>query len=279
MSRFCICCELDIVLTRTVNILTTNELVNLKTLWTAQVNRGMYNQQKQYSHNKYLLVHTRHTHDFVWSAVWFNSIENIWSQREKTYFRTCAQSDQNLHCAHLDTWLGCKVSSCGQRRLWSDCVDLQTDMSFRWAQMSEVKFSHVEAAVINLEPISWSVTLGTVRLFACAGWTESAHFARAQRYIFACRDLTHSLSYHTCPKGSTSLFYVLFLFLKLLDEWQTVQTPIECRVLWVNTVCSDLSIRIFRVKYNTASYDFFSINRSTSTVSSPLKQMTRFFFL
>ena len=48
MSSFCICksysqffskkylcqCELDIVLTRTVNILTTNELVNLTMLWT-----------------------------------------------------------------------------------------------------------------------------------------------------------------------------------------------------------------------------------------------------
>ena len=45
MSSFCICksyshffskntCELDIVLTRTVNILTTNELVKLTMLWT-----------------------------------------------------------------------------------------------------------------------------------------------------------------------------------------------------------------------------------------------------
>ena len=45
MSSFCICksyshffskntCELDIVLTRTVNILSTNELVKLTTLWT-----------------------------------------------------------------------------------------------------------------------------------------------------------------------------------------------------------------------------------------------------
>ena len=28
---------------------------------------------------------------------------------------------------------GCKVSSCGQRRLWSDCANAQSDLSLRWA--------------------------------------------------------------------------------------------------------------------------------------------------
>ena len=32
---------------------------------------------------------------------------------------------------------GCKVSSCGQRRLWSDCADAQADLSLRCAQISE----------------------------------------------------------------------------------------------------------------------------------------------
>ena len=34
-------CELDIVLTRIVNILTTNELVKLKTLWTTGPRNGI----------------------------------------------------------------------------------------------------------------------------------------------------------------------------------------------------------------------------------------------
>ena len=37
----------------------------------------------------------------------------------------------------------CKVSSCIQRRLWSDCADAQSDLSLLWAHMSEGTFSHV----------------------------------------------------------------------------------------------------------------------------------------
>ena len=44
--------------------------------------------------------------------------------------------------------LGCKVSSCGQRRLWSDCVDAQADLSLCWAHMSSGTFSHVAAGIL-----------------------------------------------------------------------------------------------------------------------------------
>ena len=37
-------------------------------------------------------------------------------QRQKTYFRKCSQSDQNLYWAHL-SYQECKVSLCGQRQL------------------------------------------------------------------------------------------------------------------------------------------------------------------
>ena len=68
----------------------------------------------------------------------------------KTYMRTCAQFDQNLHWACLDNqW--CKVSSCGQRRLWSDCADGQADLSHRWAHMSEGTFSHVTSHIVLLQ--------------------------------------------------------------------------------------------------------------------------------
>ena len=36
--------------------------------------------------------------------------------------------------------LGCKVSSCGQRRVWSDCMDAQADFSLRWGHMPEGTF-------------------------------------------------------------------------------------------------------------------------------------------
>ena len=37
---------------------------------------------------------------------------------------------------------GCKVSSRGQRRLWSDCEDAHTDLSLHWVRMSKGMFSH-----------------------------------------------------------------------------------------------------------------------------------------
>ena len=38
---------------------------------------------------------------------------------------------------------GCKLSSCIQRRLWSDYVAVQADLSLRWAHISEGTFSQV----------------------------------------------------------------------------------------------------------------------------------------
>ena len=46
-------------------------------------------------------------------------------------------------------------------------------------------------------------------------------------------------------------FFCLWMYLELLDEWQTVYTLIGRRVLrhlkWVFTVCSDLPVQIFLV--------------------------------
>ena len=54
---------------------------------------------------------------------------------------------------------GCKVSSCGQRRLWSDCANAQADLSLRWAHMSDGRCSHVEAYIWNLLYIDTNLTL------------------------------------------------------------------------------------------------------------------------
>ena len=47
-----------------------------------------------------------------------------------------AQSDQNLHCltGRICNGQGCKVSSLGQRSLWSDCTNVQADVSVLRAQ-------------------------------------------------------------------------------------------------------------------------------------------------
>ena len=76
---------------------------------------------------------------------------------------TCAPSDDpyqpalSLSLIRIFTGLfleiqGCKVSSCGQRRLRSDCADAQADLSLRWRHMSEDTVSHVAAHICS--PIS-----------------------------------------------------------------------------------------------------------------------------
>ena len=40
---------------------------------------------------------------------------------------------------------GCKVTSCGQRRLLAYCMGAQADLSLHWAHMSEGTYSHVAA--------------------------------------------------------------------------------------------------------------------------------------
>ena len=43
----------------------------------------------------------------------------------------------------------CKVSSCGQRKLCSDCANAQADLSCFWVHMSEGTFPHIAAHLIQ----------------------------------------------------------------------------------------------------------------------------------
>ena len=72
--------------------------------------------------------------------------------RQKLYFRTyapCEDSDQPAHPRRL-IWVfavrpiniqDSKAYTGGQQRLWSDCLDVQADLSLRWAHMSKGTFS------------------------------------------------------------------------------------------------------------------------------------------
>ena len=85
-------------------------------------------------------------------CLWAATSGNVPSTREHS-----EDSDQPAHSRSLikiftgqildSQWS--KVSSCGQRRLWSDCADAQADLSLRWAHGSEGTFSDV-AALISL---------------------------------------------------------------------------------------------------------------------------------
>ena len=90
---------------------------------------------------------------------WHNNRSFVASYLAETsgnVLRTCAPSGYSNQSAHshslirIITWRvmysqGCKVSSCGQRRFWSDCANTQADLNLRWAHMSEGTFSDVAA--------------------------------------------------------------------------------------------------------------------------------------
>ena len=77
------------------------------------------------------------------------------------YLRECAPSEGSDQTALSHSLIrifaerildnqGCKVSSCGQPRLWSDSADAQADFSLRWAHTSEGPFSQVDVHIIML---------------------------------------------------------------------------------------------------------------------------------
>ena len=71
--------------------------------------------------------------------------------RHKRYLWTCSDSDKPAHSRSLIRIFpgsildsqGCKVSSCRQQRLWSDCTDVQADQNLCWVHMSEGMFSYI----------------------------------------------------------------------------------------------------------------------------------------
>ena len=82
--------------------------------------------------------------------------------REKAYLRPCAPSEDSDQPAHSSSLIrmyilrmldsqGCKVSSCEQRRLRSDCANAQSDLSLRWAHMWGGTFSHVVAHLVTYQ--------------------------------------------------------------------------------------------------------------------------------
>ena len=79
---------------------------------------------------------------------------------DKTNNMVCAPSEDSDQPGHLPSLIrvfavrsvgswGPNVSSCGQRRLWSDWADAQADLSLRWAQRSFCWFCHEAAQILG----------------------------------------------------------------------------------------------------------------------------------
>ena len=107
---------------------------------------------------------------------------DIWPQRQKCTYVPSEDSDQPEHSRRLirifiDRILdsqGCKVFSCWQRRLWSDCSNAQADLSLRWSHMSKGTFPHVSVYIyifhitLSVDTQLWQpgfVTFSAVTIF------------------------------------------------------------------------------------------------------------------
>ena len=91
----------------------------------------------------------------------FKQWDNLRHNVRQSNPRTCAPSEYSDLPVQSHSWnrivtvrildsIGCKVSSCGQRRLWSDCADAQSDQSLRWAHMSEGTFYHAAGHIYSI---------------------------------------------------------------------------------------------------------------------------------
>ena len=132
-------------------------------------------------------------------------------QLQKMYLRTntpSEYSDQPVHLQSLISILtqhildsqGCKVSSCGRRRLWADCANAQADLSLRWAHVSECTFSHIVAH-------TWST---------CIYSTSSLPYKNVSLYLFlSCVCVRVPLKQNLYVNSSNlSLLYLYNIMLK-----------------------------------------------------------------
>ena len=93
----------------------------------------------------------------IWAALWQNQQND------------CAPSEDSDMPGHppslisvsavrsVGSW-GSSVSSCGQRRLWSDWADAQADLSLRWAQSHFVGFVICSSFYVSSVPPSIVIT-------------------------------------------------------------------------------------------------------------------------
>ena len=80
------------------------------------------------------------TYHFVGFVMrWLIYYITVTNERQKMYFQTCAhlRSPIGIFTRHISDSHGCKVSSCGQRRFWSECADAQVDLNLCWLQLSK----------------------------------------------------------------------------------------------------------------------------------------------
>ena len=112
-------CELDIVLTRTVNIFTSNELVKLTTLWTTGSWFSMSGQHMSQRTTKPTI--------------------RLCDQRRLRSASASAQSDQSLRWSHVP-YTAAGLSKEDKREPLPHWVDVQADLNLCWSHRSDWRF-------------------------------------------------------------------------------------------------------------------------------------------
>ena len=123
---------------------------------------------------------------------------------------------------------GYKVSSCGQRRLWSDCAEAQAELSLHWAHMRESTYSHVAALLLinkvrkTCQPIyrAWVKSLAVNQLhvvfvYICYQFITIYQFPLTVSIIPWNRAVDRRvfvMMYHIKPKGSYALTTLSILY-------------------------------------------------------------------
>ena len=134
----------------------------------------------------------------------------ITPQRKKTYSWTSAPSKYSNQIAHLRNLMRnftghfldsqrCKVSSCGQQRLWSNCADMQVDLN--------IGIKH-GFSCINIRQVPWEV------LKTEAEGRGFQHLSRDLANVSALKNHIRSLLMHKNWKRLLhfALFFALFCF-------------------------------------------------------------------
>ena len=98
----------------------------------------------------------------------FTPLFEIWAASWQNQQNDCALSEESDQPGHPPSLirvfavrtlgsLGPKLSSCGQRRLWSDWADSQADLSVRWAHMPFCWFCHEAAHLKVYDAKLWKI--------------------------------------------------------------------------------------------------------------------------
>ena len=84
---------------------------------------------------------------FKWAASWHNQQNGMCAQRRFRSAWASAQSDQSSLCAQ---WVAKDPSFLhADSKDWSDCADVQADLSLRWAHMTFCWFCHEAAQIVS----------------------------------------------------------------------------------------------------------------------------------